>query len=98
MGNEIREAARGKIQVRTWMNLCMTWGSNRRLEQWGGLKTPSPGLDCVESVMMISHPGGNQVYSKREVWILGKEDGNRNFNFGLTKSWRRMSLPGIDCG
>jgi len=64
VGNEIREAARGKIQVRTWMNLCTTWDSNRRLEQWGDLKAPSPWLGYVESVMMISHPGGNQVHSK----------------------------------
>lgn len=98
VGNEIREAARGKIQVRTWMNLCTTWDSNRRLEQWGDLKAPSPWLGYVESVMMINHPGGSQVHSKREVWISGKEDGNRNVNFGLIKSWKSMNLPGIDCG
>lgn len=75
----------------------MRWDSNRGLEQRGDVKAPSLWLGYVEFVMMISHSSGNQVDSKREVWILG-EDGNRNFSFGPIKSWEWTTPPGIDCG
>ena len=96
-GNEIRQAARGKIKVRTWTRLYTRWDSNRGLEHRGDVKASSLWLGYAEFVMMISHSCGNQVDSKREVWIWG-EDGNRNFSFGPIKSWKWMSHPGIDCG